>query len=103
MKDQLEQIECITGHRPTTALVDRGYRGQKYVGSTKVEIPGPGKKGQSYYQKQKARRKFRQRAGIEPVIGHLKIDHRMLRNYLKGTTGDAINTMMAAAGYNLRH
>ena len=27
----------------------------------------------------------------------------MLRNYLKGTTGDAINTMMAAAGYNLRH
>ena len=52
--------------------------------------------------------KFRKRigekgAGIEPVIGHLKSDHRMMRNYLKGTLGDAINTMMAAAAYNMRH
>lgn len=101
--DQLEQIERLIGHRPKVALVDRGYQGQKYVESTKIEIPGRGKKKQSYYQKQQARRKFRQRAGIEPIIGHLKKDHRMLRNYLKGTRGDAINTMMAAAGYNLRH
>ena len=48
-------------------------------------------------------RKFCKRAGIEPVIGHLKSDHRMMRNYLKGTLGDAINTMMAAAAYNMRH
>jgi IS5 family transposase len=89
--DQLEQIQRITGYRPRVALVDRGYRGQKYVESTKIEIPGPGKK-QSYYLKQKALRKFRQRAGIEPVIGHLKKDHRMLRYYLKGTRVDAINT-----------
>ena len=47
--------------------------------------------------------KFCKRAGIEPVIGHLKSDHRMMRNYLKGTLGDAINTMMAAAAYNMRH
>ena len=26
-----------------------------------------------------------------------------MRNYLKGTLGDAINTLMAAAAYNLRH
>ena len=37
------------------------------------------------------------------VIGHLKSDHRMIRNYLKGTLGDAINTLMAAAAYNMRH
>ena len=37
------------------------------------------------------------------MIGHLKSDHRMMRNYLKGTLGDAINTMMAAAAYNMRH
>jgi hypothetical protein len=49
------------------------------------------------------RKKFCKRAGIEPVIGHLKSDHRMMRNYLKGTLGDAINTMMAAAAYNMRH
>ena len=49
------------------------------------------------------RKKFCKRAGIEPVIGHLKSDHRMMRNYLKGTLGDAINTLMAAAAYNMRH
>ena len=49
------------------------------------------------------RKKFCKRAGIEPVIGHLKSDHRMMRNYFKGTLGDAINTMMAAAAYNMRH
>ena len=47
--------------------------------------------------------KFRKRAGIEPVIGHLKSDHRMMRNYLKGTLGDVINTLMAAVAYNMRH
>ena len=26
-----------------------------------------------------------------------------MRNYFKGTLGDAINTMMAAAAYNMRH
>ena len=52
---------------------------------------------------EKARKKFCKRAGIEPVIGHLKSDHRMMRNDLKGTLGDAINTMMAAAAYNMRH
>jgi hypothetical protein len=37
---------------------------------------------------------------IEPVIGHLKDDHRMRRNHLKGRHGDRINAVLAAAGYN---
>ena len=37
------------------------------------------------------------------MIGHLKSDHRMMRNYLMGTLGDAINTMMPAAEFNMRH
>ena len=68
-----------------------------------ISIPSSGSPGQSYYQKRKAWKKFCKRAGIEPVIGHLKSDHRMMRNYLKGTLGDTINTMMAAAAYNMRH
>ena len=68
-----------------------------------ISIPTSGSPGQSYYQKRKARKKFCKRAGIEPVIGHLKSDHRMMRNYLKGTIGDGINTLMAAAAYNMRH
>lgn len=37
------------------------------------------------------------------MIGYLNSDHRMMWNYLKGTLGDSINTMMAAAAYNMRH
>jgi len=43
----------------------------------------------------------RSRAGIEGLISHLKHDHRMIRNYLKGTAGDQINTMLAVAAYNM--
>ena len=99
----LEQIRRLTGYAPEEAVTDRGYRGKKEVGRTKINIPISGTPGQSYYQKTKARKKFQKRAGIEPVIGHLKSDHRMIRNFLKGTRGDAINTLMAAAAYNMRH
>lgn len=99
----LEQTKRLTGYTPEEAVADRGYRGKKEVGQTKICIPSSGLPGQSYYQKTKARKKFQKRAGIEPVIGHLKSDHRMIRNYLKGTLGDAINTLMAAAAYNMRH
>ena len=50
-----------------------------------------------------ARKKFLKRAGIEPVISHLKSDRRMIRSLLKGIRGDAINMLMTAAAYNLRH
>ncbi len=56
----------------------------------------------SSYQKQKTRKRFRDRAGIEPVIGHIKHDHRMIRNYLSGELGDTMNTLLAAAGFNMR-
>ena len=98
-----KQIARLTGYEPVEALTDRGYRGKKRVGNMAISIPSSGSLGQSYYQKRKTRKKFCKRAGIEPVIGHLKSDHRMMRNYLKGTLGDAINTMMAAAAYNMRH
>jgi len=42
------------------------------------------------------------RAAIEPVIGHLKADHRMERNRLKGKRGDRLNAVLSACGFNLR-
>jgi len=36
------------------------------------------------------------------VIGHLKDDHRMRRNHLAHQSGDAINAVLAAIGYNFR-
>ena len=50
----------------------------------------------------KERLQLKRRQAVEPVIGHLKADHRMARCWLKGALGDAINTVMAAAGFNLR-
>jgi IS5 family transposase len=34
------------------------------------------------------------------VIGHVKAEHRIGRNYLKGRDGDCTNAVLAAAGYN---
>jgi IS5 family transposase len=45
---------------------------------------------------------MRRRSAIEPVIGHLKNEHRMDRNYLAGRNGDANNAILAAVGYNFR-
>ncbi len=50
----------------------------------------------------KEREQLKRRQAVEPVIGHLKADRRMARCWLKGFLGDAINTVMAAAGFNLR-
>jgi IS5 family transposase len=45
---------------------------------------------------------MRRRSAIEPVIGHLKSEHRMDRNYLASRHGDANNAILAAVGYNFR-
>ena len=45
---------------------------------------------------------MKRRAAVEPVIGHLKAEHRMGRNYLAHSAGDAINAVLAAVGYNFR-
>jgi hypothetical protein len=47
-------------------------------------------------------RELRRRSAVEPVIGHLKAEHRMGRNYLWFRRGDAANAVLAVAGYNFR-
>jgi len=99
---QLDQTERLTGCRPKIGIVDRGYRGRKNVNGTRIVIPNKLPASSTNYQKQKIRKRFRARAGIEPIIGHLKQDHRMSRNYLLDELGDKVNTILAAAGFNLR-
>jgi len=84
------------------AICDRGYRGKKEVDGTAICIPDSPKKRDTKYQKEQKRKKFRRRAAIEPIIGHVKSDHRMQRNYLKGFVGDEINLLMAASAFNLK-
>lgn len=102
MEPQLEQVERVTGYRPKVAIVDRGYRGESHVFDTQIRILKPLPADATQYQKRRARKRFRSRAGIEPIIGHLKHDHRMVRNYLKGELGDKVNTIMAGTAFNLK-
>lgn len=103
LPDVLEQIKRIAKWIPNFGLCDRGYRGKKEVENTKIIIPDSRpKKSILNYEKLKQRKRFRKRAGIEGVIGHLKADHRLDRNFLSGFLGDEINLLMAAAAFNFK-
>lgn len=97
----IEQQQRLTGITLKNNFVDRGYRGVKQVLQTNITIPQYNP-NDTAYQKQKMRKGFRRRAGIEPKIGHLKQDHRLSRNYYSGIFGDNINVMLAAAAMNFK-
>ena len=98
----LEQL--VSGNRklPETLAYDRGGRGAKEVMGVKVITPGKPRKSDTAYDRKKKRHPFRRRAGIEPVFGHLKADHRMQDNFLSGRESASINAMLAATGWNLK-
>ena len=99
LAEQIEQARTLmqdTGASPKVAITDLGYRGREVEG---VQILHRGK------AKSLTRRQWRwikRRQAVEPVIGHLKQEHRLGRSWLKGALGDALNAIGAAAGYNLR-
>jgi IS5 family transposase len=95
LTDGLSQVERIAGI-PRYVFVDRGYRGHGYTGDVHVDKRRRGRTTRSLW------RWMKRRAAIEPGIGHLKRDHRMYRNRLKGTFGDRINAILCAAGMNFR-
>jgi IS5 family transposase len=102
LPDVLQQTEALTGSVPAVAIVDRGYRGTRRVGETEILVPGPKPKEQLPHNTRLMRQRFRRRCAIEPVIGHLKSDYRLARNYLKGFTGDTRNLLLAAAAWNFK-
>jgi IS5 family transposase len=101
LKPQLDQVEQLTGGKVKKAIVDRGYKVKGGLAGIDIVMP-KNLKRESYYLKKKREERCRSRAGIEGLISHLKHDHRMVRNYLSGTAGDQINTLLAAAAYNMK-
>lgn len=101
LEKSLEQTQRLTGQAPRTATVDRGCKGRTQIGTTTIQIPKP-RKNMNPYQLGKLKKSFRRRAAIEPVIGHIKADHRLNRNFYKGIFGDNINIMLAAAAFNFK-
>jgi len=88
-------MERLTGVEAQRIHVDKGYRGHNHSNRFRVWISGQVRRTTA-----SIRREMRRRAAVEPVIGHVKAEHRMDRNFLKGRAGDRINAVLAAAGYN---
>jgi IS5 family transposase len=89
------ELETLTGVETRRIHVDKGYRGHNHQEKFRVWITGQARRVTA-----PIRREMKRRAAVEPVIGHVKAEHRMGRNYLKGRDGDRINAVLAAAGYN---
>ena len=98
-----DSIAEITGVRSCDVWVDRGYRGaQEKNPDINLHIPSTPTSDMSAKEKAQVRADFGRRSSIEPVIGHLKSDFRLRRNYLKGELGDAINLLLACAAFNFK-
>ena len=95
----IPDIEAQIGADLQRVITDRGYRGHNAPLARRFRVFIAGQKRRVTGA---IKRELRRRSAIEPVIGHLKAEHRMARNHLAHATGDAINVLLAAAGYNFR-
>ncbi|MEM9879739.1 MAG: IS5 family transposase [Pseudomonadota bacterium] len=93
VKDLTQSISA----EPERIYVDKGYRGHNAPNKGRVF-----RSGQKRGVHATIKKELRRRSAVEPIIGHLKAAHRLDRNYLKGRTGDRINAILAAAGYNFK-
>jgi IS5 family transposase len=98
----LEQMENNGQQLPKELVYDRGGKGKKEISGVKISIPSTPRKTDTTYQKQIKRKKFRARAAIEPIIGHLKTDFRLAQNYFMGEAGPQINALLSATAWNLK-
>ena len=95
----IPDIEKMIGNQLERVLADAGYKGHNAPSSHRFRVYTSGQKRR---MTPAIKREMRRRAAIEPVIGHIKNEHRMSRNYFAHQQGDAINAILAAAGYNFR-
>jgi transposase, IS5 family len=97
LRSVLEETQSLTGREIERGYVDKGYRGHDAPNPWRIFISGQ-KRGVVGTIKNELRR----RSAIEPVIGHMKNDGHLGRNYLKGRHGDAANAILTAVGHNFR-
>ena len=103
LKDQLEQTSVLLeplGIAPRSVYVDLGYRGQDI--EAKLSHLTIVHRGKYSRLSKKQRRWLKRRQSIEPIIGHIKADHRLNKCHLKGVKGDAIHTLLCACGFNIK-
>ncbi|RUY15276.1 IS5/IS1182 family transposase, partial [Mesorhizobium sp. M7A.F.Ca.CA.001.13.2.1] len=93
----IPDMEKTIGNEIGRILADAGYRGHNAPQSHKLRVFTAGQKRRVTPA---IKRQMRRRSAVEPVIGHIKNEHRMGRNYLAGQQGDALNAILAAVGYS---
>jgi IS5 family transposase len=91
----ITDLQKLTGVEVQRIHVDKGYRGHTYPNHFRVWISG-----QVRRVTKTIRREMKRRAAVEPVIGHLKAEHRMGRNHLKRPRRRPHQPLLAAAGFN---
>jgi IS5 family transposase len=95
---QMKQVEKLLGTPVKEVHVDMGYRGHDYKGKVTIHVD----KRQRGRTPQSLWRRMKHRAAVEPSIGHLKAEHRLERNRLKGVAGNAVNAVLSAAAMNFQ-
>lgn len=95
----IPDMERLVGNIIERILADKGYRGHNAPAEYELRVFTSGQKRR---MTPKIKRELHRRSVVEPVIGHLKSEHRMGRNYLWHRHGDANNAILAAVGYNFR-
>ncbi|MDW6026675.1 IS5 family transposase [Mesorhizobium sp. BAC0120] len=95
----IPDMQAMLGNTLERIYADKGYRGHNAPPDHRFRVFIAGQKRR---MTPAIKRQLRRRSAIEPVIGHLKAEHRMGRNYLWHRHGDAANAILAAAGYNFR-
>jgi len=99
LKQSLAQAEALSGRAiEGDIFVDKGYRKHDYTGVAEVHLAGRSTKRMT----RTFRRWYKRRSAIEPLIGHMKNDGRLDRNYLQGKLGDQLNALLSACGQNMR-
>ncbi|MCK1352661.1 hypothetical protein IVB56_16565, partial [Bradyrhizobium sp. CW7] len=100
----IPDMEKLVGNIIQQLLLDKGYHGHNAPPDYKFRVF----KFRVFISGQKRdvtpliKRTMRGRSAIEPVISHLKAEHRIERNYLWFKQGDTNNAVLAAVGYNFR-
>lgn len=92
----------LNQYSPSTLIGDLGYRGRDNIDNVTIITPQTLKNTTDSSHKDNIRRLMDARSSIEPIIGHLKSDHHLDRNFLHGVVGDSINAILSAAAFNLK-
>ena len=97
LKEAIKQTEELTSQEVERIGVDRGYRGKVHHPEGKETLIAGGK-----VKEARVKRFMKRRSSIEPVIGHMKQEHRLGVNYLGGIEGDKFNPILAASAFNMQ-